>query len=103
MLKSRKRVSQQWSQPFHIRSKSGAASNMPSLPASAVDSANKKEPEDDFLSESVTALGRSGIDHAPLNCCIPSYYSTAKQAWPDSTEEETISPAKSGGSKNSEN
>lgn len=40
---------------------------MPSLPASAVDSANKKEPEDDFLSESVTALGRSGIDHAPLN------------------------------------
>ena len=67
MLKSRKRVSQQWSQPFHIRSKSGAASNMPSLPASAVDSANKKEPEDDFLSESVTALGRSGIDHAPLN------------------------------------
>ena len=67
LLKSRKRVSQQWSQPFHIRSKSGAASNMPSLPASAVDSANKKEPEDDFLSESVTALGRSGIDHAPLN------------------------------------
>ncbi|KAB0340388.1 hypothetical protein FD754_023175 [Muntiacus muntjak] len=89
LLKSRKRVSQQC----------GAASNMPSIPASAVDSANKKEPEDDFLSESVTALGGSGIDHVPLNCCIPSDYSTAKQAWPDSTEEETISPAKSGGSK----
>ncbi|OWK17958.1 hypothetical protein Celaphus_00008851, partial [Cervus elaphus hippelaphus] len=99
LLKSRKRVSQQWSQPFHIRSKSGAASNMPSIPASAVDSANKKEPKDDFISENVTALGGSGIDHVPLNCCIPSDYSTAKQAWPDSTEEETISPAKSGGSK----
>nr|XP_020735047.1 centrosomal protein of 126 kDa isoform X2 [Odocoileus virginianus texanus] len=99
LLKGRKRVSQQWSQPFHIRSKSGAASNMPSIPASAVDSANKKEPEDDFISENLTALGGSGIDHVPLNCCIPSDYSTAKQAWPDSTEEETISPAKSGGSK----
>ncbi|KAM9768349.1 centrosomal protein of 126 kDa isoform 2-T2 [Dama dama] len=99
LLKSRKRVSQQWSQPFHIRSKSGAASNVPSIPASAVDSANKKEPEDDFISENVTALGGSGIDHVPLNSCMPSDYSTAKQAWPDSTEEETISPAKSGGSK----
>ncbi|KAB0370967.1 hypothetical protein FD755_017376, partial [Muntiacus reevesi] len=99
LLKSRKRVSQQCSQPFHIRSKSGAASNMPSIPASAVESANKKEPEDDFISENVTALGGSGIDHVPLNCCMPSDYSTAKQAWPDSTEEKTISPTRSGGSK----
>lgn len=99
LLKSRKRVSQQWSQPSHIRAKSGAASNMPSIPASAVDSANKKEPKDDFISENVTALGGSGTDHVPLNCFIPSGYNTAKQAWPDSTEEESISPVKSGGSK----
>uniref|UniRef100_A0A4W2BYN9 Centrosomal protein 126 n=2 Tax=Bos indicus x Bos taurus TaxID=30522 RepID=A0A4W2BYN9_BOBOX len=99
LLKSRKRVSQQWSQPSHIRAKSGAASNMPSIPASAVDSANKKEPKDDFISENVTALGGSGTDHVSLNCFIPSGYNTAKQAWPDSTEEESISPVKSGGSK----
>ncbi|KAI4581231.1 hypothetical protein MJG53_020819, partial [Ovis ammon polii x Ovis aries] len=99
LLKSRKRISQQWSQPFHIQAKSGAASNMPSIPASAVDSANKKEPKDDFISENVTALGGSGIDHVPLNCFISSGYNTAKQAWPDSTEEESISPVKSGGSK----
>eukprot|EP00070_Physeter_catodon_P014008 XP_023971072.1 LOW QUALITY PROTEIN: centrosomal protein of 126 kDa [Physeter catodon] len=99
-LKNRIGITQQWSQPFHIQTKSVAASNITSIiPASSVNSADKKKPKDDFISENVTALGGSGIDHVPLNCFIPSGYNIAKQSWPVSKEEESKSPVNSGGSK----
>ncbi|XP_030616380.1 centrosomal protein of 126 kDa [Delphinapterus leucas] len=99
-LKNRIGITQQWSQQFHIQTKSVAASNITSIiPASSVNSADKKKPKDDFISENVTALGGSGIDHVPLNCFIPSGYNIAKQAWPDSKEEESKSPVNSGDSK----
>ncbi|KAB1273018.1 Centrosomal protein of 126 kDa [Camelus dromedarius] len=88
-LQNRVGILQQWSQPFHIQTKSGTASNMASVPACAVNSADREMPKDDVLSENVTALGRSRIDHVPLNCFIPSDYKIAKQAWPASKKEES--------------
>ncbi|XP_032344144.1 centrosomal protein of 126 kDa isoform X2 [Camelus ferus] len=95
-LQNRVGILQQWSQPFHIQTKSGTASNMASVPACAVNSADREMPKDDVLSENVTALGRSRIDHVPLNCFIPSDYKIAKQAWPASKKEESKSPVHSG-------
>ncbi|XP_057551465.1 centrosomal protein of 126 kDa [Hippopotamus amphibius kiboko] len=92
-------ISQKWSQPFHIQTKSCAVSNITSVPASAVNSADKKKNKVDFISENVTALGGSGINHMPLNCFIPSGYSIAKQAWLDSKEEDSKSLVNNGDSK----
>uniref|UniRef100_A0A8C3VFP3 Centrosomal protein 126 n=1 Tax=Catagonus wagneri TaxID=51154 RepID=A0A8C3VFP3_9CETA len=98
-LKTRIGISQQWSRPLHIQSKNGAASNITSIPASTVNSADRKKPKDNFISENVAALEGSAIDHVPLNCFVPPGYNIAKQAWPDSKKEESKSPVNNGDSK----
>ncbi|KAK2504363.1 hypothetical protein MC885_007672, partial [Smutsia gigantea] len=98
-LKNRIEISQQWSQPFHIQTKSGATSNIISVPPCAVNSADRKEPKDDSISANVTTLGGPGTDHVPLNCFIPSSYNIAKQAWPSSEKEENKCPLQSSESK----
>ncbi|XP_024899523.1 centrosomal protein of 126 kDa isoform X4 [Pteropus alecto] len=91
-------ISQQWSQPFHIQTESGAASNIISVPAYAVNSADRKKSEDDS-SGNIAALGGSGTDHVSLNSFIPSSHNIAKQAWPASKKEESKSSIHSGDSK----
>ncbi|KAM6173912.1 centrosomal protein of 126 kDa [Erethizon dorsatum] len=86
-LKNRTGTTQHWSQQFHI--KSGAGSNIINGSGCAVNSADKKTSKE--VSENVSTLGRSGKDHVPLNCFVPSGYKFAKQAWPVS-KEESISP-----------
>ncbi|KAM5224145.1 centrosomal protein of 126 kDa isoform 4-T4 [Hipposideros larvatus] len=98
-LNNRIGISPQWYQPLHIQPKSAAASNIISVPAYAINSADRKKPKDDSISESVAALGGSGTDHVSLNCFIPSGYNIAKQAWPASDKEESKSPIHSGDSK----
>ncbi|XP_037361623.1 centrosomal protein of 126 kDa isoform X2 [Talpa occidentalis] len=92
-LKNRIGISQQWSQPFHIQSESDVASNMISVPACAVTSADRKKPTDDSVSENVTTLGESGTDLVPWNSFIPSGYNIAKQAWSASQKEESQAPS----------
>ncbi|KAG8523247.1 Centrosomal protein of 126 kDa, partial [Galemys pyrenaicus] len=92
-LKNRIGISQQWSQPFHIQSKGDVASYMISVPACAVNSADRKKPTEDFASENVSTLGESGTDPAPWNSFIPSGYNVAKQAWPASQKEESKAPS----------
>ncbi|XP_006834012.1 PREDICTED: uncharacterized protein KIAA1377 homolog [Chrysochloris asiatica] len=90
-LKDR-RTSPQWCQ-FHAQNKSGAASSVISVPACAVNSADRKKPKDDSVSEN-TVLERSEADHVPLNCVfVPSGYKFAKQAWLASKKEESKSSA----------
>ncbi|XP_004385935.1 centrosomal protein of 126 kDa [Trichechus manatus latirostris] len=97
-LKNRTGIAQQWSQQFHTLTKSGAASNIISVPASAVNSADRKKPKDDSVSENV-AVGGSERDHVPLNCFfVPSGYNFAKQAWLASKKEESKSLAHNGDS-----
>ncbi|XP_039737878.1 centrosomal protein of 126 kDa isoform X4 [Pteropus medius] len=91
-------ISQQWSQPFHIQTESGAASNIISVPAYAVNSADRKKSEDDS-SGNIAALGGSGTDHVSLNSFIPSSHNIAKQAWPASKKEESKSSIHNGDSK----
>nr|XP_008541929.1 PREDICTED: uncharacterized protein KIAA1377 homolog [Equus przewalskii] len=98
-LKNRTGISQQWSQPFHAQNESGTANNIISVPACAVNSADRKKPKDDSSSENVAALGGPGRDYVPLNCFIPSDYNIAEQAWPASKQEESKSPVYSGDSK----
>ncbi|XP_012585394.1 PREDICTED: centrosomal protein of 126 kDa isoform X2 [Condylura cristata] len=93
LLKNRIGISQQWSQPLHIQSKSGVASNMMSVPACAVSSSDRKKPTDDSVSENISTLGESGTDHVPWNSFIPSGYNVAKQAWPPSQKEESKVPS----------
>lgn len=80
-------------------SQPGAPSNIISVPDCAVNSADRKKPKDDSVSENVAALGGSGTDHVSLNCFIPSGYNIAKQAWPASKQEESKSPIHRGHSK----
>nr|XP_019570066.1 PREDICTED: centrosomal protein of 126 kDa isoform X1 [Rhinolophus sinicus] len=98
-LNNRIGISQQWSQPLHIQPRSAPASNIISVPACAVNSADRKKPKDDSISENVAALGGSETAHVSLNCFKPSDYNIAKQAWPASEKEECISPVYSGDSK----
>nr|XP_036874894.1 centrosomal protein of 126 kDa [Manis javanica] len=98
-LKNRIEISQQRSQPFHIQTKSGITSNIISVPACAVNSADRKEPKDDSISTNVTTLGGPRTDHVLLNCFIPSSDNIAKQAWPSSEKEENKSPLQSSDSK----
>ncbi|XP_045751151.1 centrosomal protein of 126 kDa isoform X1 [Mirounga angustirostris] len=99
-LKNRTELSQQWSQPFHVQTKSGAAGNAVRVPAlSAVDSADGTKPEEDSVSDNVAAYGEAGTDHVPLNCFMPSGYNVAKQAWPPSEKEGSQPPLQSGSSK----
>ncbi|XP_057346337.1 centrosomal protein of 126 kDa isoform X2 [Manis pentadactyla] len=98
-LKNRIEISQQWSQPFHIQTKSSITSNIISVPACAVNSADRKEPKDDSISANVTTLGGPRTDHVLLNCFIPSSDNIAKQAWPSSEKEENKSPLQSSDSK----
>ncbi|XP_030874397.1 centrosomal protein of 126 kDa [Leptonychotes weddellii] len=99
-LKNRTELTQQWSQPFHVQTKSGVAGNAVRVPAlSAVDSADGTKPEEDSVSDNVAALGEAGTDHVPLNCFMPSGYNVAKQAWPPSEKEGSQPPPQSGGSK----
>ncbi|XP_041628628.1 centrosomal protein of 126 kDa isoform X3 [Vulpes lagopus] len=100
LLKNRIELSQQWSQPFHSQTKSGAASHVIRIPACAVNCADGKKPKEDYsASESVAALGEPGTDHVPQNCVMPSGYNMAKQAWPPSTQEESQPPLHRGSSK----
>ncbi|KAM7085656.1 centrosomal protein of 126 kDa isoform 3-T3 [Molossus nigricans] len=90
-------IYQQWSQPFHIQTNSGAASNIIRVPACAVNSANRTKPKDDSISENVN-LGGFGTNHVSLNCFIPSDFNNAKQAWPASKREESKAPVHHGDS-----
>ncbi|KAL2806974.1 centrosomal protein of 126 kDa isoform 2, partial [Daubentonia madagascariensis] len=96
-LKNKTGITQHWSQQFHI--KSGAGSNIISVPASTGNSADRKRSEVDSFSENVTALGGSGTDHVPLNCFIPSGCNFATQAWPASKKEESKIPVHNSDSK----
>ncbi|KAM5318658.1 centrosomal protein of 126 kDa isoform 2-T3 [Glossophaga mutica] len=98
-LKNRVEISQQWSQPLHIQTDNGTASNILSVPARTVNSTDTKRPMDDSVSENVAALGGSGTNHASLNCSIPSDFNIAKQAWSASEKEESKSPKHSANSK----
>ncbi|XP_025749845.1 centrosomal protein of 126 kDa isoform X2 [Callorhinus ursinus] len=99
-LRNRIELSQQRSPPFHVQTKSGAASLAIRVPAlSAVDSADGTKPKEDSVSDNVAALGEAGTDHVPLNCFMPSGYNVAKQAWPPSEKEGSQPPLQSGGSK----
>lgn len=98
-LENRIEISQQCSQPLHIQTDSGTASNILSVPACTVNSTNTKKPMGDSVSENVAALGGSGTNHASLNCSIPSDFNIAKQAWSASEKEESKSPIHSGNSK----
>ncbi|XP_027628283.1 centrosomal protein of 126 kDa isoform X2 [Tupaia chinensis] len=95
-LKNRTGMTQQWSQQFHI--KSSASSNIISVPASAVNSAEKEKSKDDSVSDNVTAFGESRTDHVPLNCFKPSHCNFTKQAWPASGKEESKTPLHNGDS-----
>ncbi|XP_007944230.1 centrosomal protein of 126 kDa [Orycteropus afer afer] len=96
--KSRTEISQQCSQQFHTHTKSGTASNIISVPAYAVNPADRKKPKNNSVSENV-ALGESETDHVPLNCFfVPSGYNFAKQAWLASKKEENKSTAQDGDS-----
>ncbi|XP_076969275.1 centrosomal protein of 126 kDa isoform X3 [Tamandua tetradactyla] len=86
-VKNRKGISQQWSQPLHIQTKSGAASNIIRVSACAVNSTDRK-PKGDFVSENVVALEGSETGHVPLNCSKSSGKNFAKQAWLGSKKEE---------------
>lgn len=90
-LKNGIEISQQSSQSFHTRSKSGVSSNIIVVPACAVNSANRKKPKDDSVSENRAASGGSRTNHVSLNCFIPSAFNIAKQAWPASEKEESKS------------
>ncbi|XP_049745839.1 centrosomal protein of 126 kDa isoform X2 [Elephas maximus indicus] len=97
-LKNRTGIAEQWSQQFHTQTQSSAASNIISVPASAVNSADAEKPKDDSVSESV-AVGGSERDPVPLNCFfVPSGYNFAKQAWLASKKEGIKSPAHNGDS-----
>ncbi|XP_040487231.1 centrosomal protein of 126 kDa [Ursus americanus] len=98
-LKNRIELCQQWSQPFHIQTKSGAASKVIRVPACAVGPADGTQPKEGSVSEKVAALGEPATDHARLNCFMPSGYNVAKQAWPPSKKEGTQAPVHGGGSK----
>ncbi|XP_058542430.1 centrosomal protein of 126 kDa isoform X2 [Neofelis nebulosa] len=98
-LKKRTELSQQWSQPFHVQTKSGAASNIINAPACPVNSAEGTKPTEGSISENAAALGEPGTDRAPRSCLIPSGYDVAKQAWPASEKEESQAPTPSGNSK----
>ncbi|XP_053756565.1 centrosomal protein of 126 kDa isoform X5 [Panthera pardus] len=98
-LKKRTELSQQWSQPFHVQTKSGAASNIINAPACPVNSAEGTKPTEGSISEKAAALGEPGTDRAPRSCLIPSGYDVAKQAWPASEKEESQAPTPSGNSK----
>ncbi|XP_008592769.1 PREDICTED: uncharacterized protein KIAA1377-like [Galeopterus variegatus] len=88
LLKNRTGTPQQWSQQFHM--KSGAGSNIISVPASCVvNAADRKKSKVDSVSENVAALDGFGTDHVPLNCFMPSGYNFAEQAWPASKKEES--------------
>ncbi|XP_032151586.1 centrosomal protein of 126 kDa isoform X1 [Sapajus apella] len=86
-LKNKTGITQQHSQHFHIES--GAGSNIISVSACAVNSADRKKSREDAVSENVMTLEGSGADHVPLNCFIPSGYNFAKHAWPASKKEES--------------
>ncbi|XP_003923829.2 centrosomal protein of 126 kDa isoform X1 [Saimiri boliviensis] len=86
-LKNKTGITQQHSQQFHIES--GAGSNVISVSACAVNSADRKKSREDSVSENVMTLEGSGADHVPLNCFIPSGYNFAKHAWPASKKEES--------------
>ncbi|KAL0630040.1 Centrosomal protein of 126 kDa, partial [Plecturocebus cupreus] len=86
-LKNKTGITQQHSQQFHIES--GAGSNIISVSACAVNSADRKKSREDSVSENVMTLGGSGADHVPLNCFMPSDFNFAKHAWPASKKEES--------------
>ncbi|XP_036885638.1 centrosomal protein of 126 kDa [Sturnira hondurensis] len=98
-LKNKVEMSQQWSQPLHIQTDRGTASNILSVPACTVNPADTKKPLDDSVSENVAALGGSGTNHASLNCSVSSDFNIAKQAWSASEKEENKSPIHSSNSK----
>uniref|UniRef100_A0A7N5KBQ1 Centrosomal protein 126 n=1 Tax=Ailuropoda melanoleuca TaxID=9646 RepID=A0A7N5KBQ1_AILME len=98
-LKNRIELCQQWSQPFHSQTKSGAASKVIRVPACAVGPADGMQPKEGSVSEKVAGLGEPATDHACLNCFMPSGYNVAKQAWPPSKKEGTQAPVHGGGSK----
>ncbi|XP_037697135.1 centrosomal protein of 126 kDa isoform X3 [Choloepus didactylus] len=85
-LKNRKGITQQWSQQFHIQTKSGAANNITHVSACAVNSTDGK-PERDVVSENV-AVEVFETDHVPLNCSVSSGNNFAKEAWLGSKKEE---------------
>ncbi|XP_006903492.1 PREDICTED: uncharacterized protein KIAA1377 homolog, partial [Elephantulus edwardii] len=91
-FKSRTEISQQCCQEFHTQTKSGASSNI-SVPACAVNSADRGKPKNDSISENVP-LGGSEADPVPLNYFpVPSGYNFTKQAWLASKKEECKSLA----------
>ncbi|XP_036283456.1 centrosomal protein of 126 kDa isoform X1 [Pipistrellus kuhlii] len=98
-LKNGLEISQQWSQSFHTQTNSGVSNNIISVPACAVNSANRKNPKDDSISENLAASGESRTNHVSLNCFIPSAFNIAKQAWPASEKEESKSPIHNSDSK----
>ncbi|XP_070282009.1 centrosomal protein of 126 kDa isoform X3 [Myotis yumanensis] len=91
-LKNGIETSQQWPQSFHTQTRSGVSSNIMSVPACAVNSANRKKPKDDSISQNLAASGGSRTNHVSPNCFIPSAFNIAKQAWPASEKEESNSP-----------
>ncbi|XP_053526349.1 centrosomal protein of 126 kDa isoform X2 [Artibeus jamaicensis] len=92
LLKNKVEISQQWSQPLHIQTDQGTASNILSVPSCTVNSADTKKPMDDSVSENVAVLGGSGTSHASWNCYVSSDFNIAKQAWSASEKEESKSP-----------
>ncbi|KAM8816232.1 centrosomal protein of 126 kDa [Rhynchonycteris naso] len=98
-LKNRIEISQQRSHPLHVQTNIGVDSNIISVSACALNSANRRKPKDDSISEDVAALGGSGTNHVSLNCFTPSDFNTAKQAWPASEKEESKYFVHSGDSK----
>ncbi|KAK1336259.1 hypothetical protein QTO34_004064 [Cnephaeus nilssonii] len=98
-LKNELEISQQRSQSFHTQTNSGVSNNIISVPACAVNSANRKKPKDDSISENLAASGGSRTNHVSLNCFIPSAFNIAKQAWPASEKEESKSPIHNSDSK----
>ncbi|XP_039072478.1 centrosomal protein of 126 kDa isoform X3 [Hyaena hyaena] len=93
----RTELSQQWCQPFHVQTGSGAASHVIDVAAGPVSSVEGTKPTEGSSSENVPAL-EPGTDHVPLNRLVPSGCNVAKQAWPASEKEESQAPLPSGDS-----